>query len=92
MTLEDQEVNNTFHKPDKIPSLLQAATSALAPAQRGVRAWHSPCHPPVPSAGASRSQPPAERPNSEPHSSETVARAALATLSSSPAHPGLPDD
>lgn len=93
MTLEDQGVlNNTFHKPNKIPSLLRVETLPLAPAQQGVTAWHSPCHQSVPSAGTSRSQPPAAQPNCSLRSSETVAKAALATLSGSPAHPGLPTD
>lgn len=37
MTLEDQGANNTFLKPNKIPSLLRAETSALASARKGLR-------------------------------------------------------
>lgn len=36
MTLEDQEANNTLHKPNKIPSLLRGDTSTPAPAQQGL--------------------------------------------------------
>lgn len=52
---------------------------------KGLPAWHSPCHQAVPFAGTSRSQPPAPQPCSSLPGSATVAKAALARLSGSPA-------
>lgn len=86
MTLEDREVNNTFHEPNKIPSLLRVETSALARPSKGLQPGTHHVTKPVPTAGTSQSQPLAAQPNCNLHNSETVAKAALGALSSSPAH------